>query len=224
MKTVEFTLYEILGYIFPGAVMMLGIYALLWNFMPSPEQNWDSLSGWEWGALLAIAYVVGHSVQAVTNFKIVNWKSARSEFPSDLQSILGIRAKESVGLSPSASLKDKFVRKIAEHVVMQRGKTETRDIYIYREGYYRGMTFALFVFACGVLIHIFDSEMTLRAFGPTLNFAPSARASIGVIALVVAYLYFKRYQRFLRYRRNYDIYTFLVISSKSPPGAGPSTK
>jgi hypothetical protein len=223
MKTVEFTLYEILGYIFPGAVTMLGIYLLLWKFMLVPEQNWDIMSGWGWTALLAIAYVFGHSVQAVTNLitRFVKPPSLRSQFSDELWSTVKARAKESVGVSPAASLsnEDDRVFDIADHVLMQRGKTEMRDIYIYREGFYRGMTFALFVLACGCLVHILHSGIRLTAFGLALNLARSALVSIGIAVLMMAYLYFNRYLRFLQYHRNYVIYSFLAISAKPPVGA-----
>lgn len=239
MTLVQLTLYEIFGYVFPGATALAGVCLLYWTFVLPANQDWSTLSSGGWAALLAIAYVFGHFVQASANCAL-KWFHRQPEsrvfnqdIPAAIRSVLADRALKAVGLEQENLLTDQTVRQrvgleqgarlsaeviydIADHAVLQRGKTETRDVYVYREGFYRGMTLGLLLFAIGCIgFAVGFGRMTappasLAVLGVIITMTPLTLATTGLIALAMTYLSLERYWHFSRYRVKYAFYSFIV--------------
>lgn len=219
MKFVELTLYEVFGYVFPGGTAMAGGYLLYWTFLFPGKQEWNAMSLGGWAALLVAAYVCGHLAQAVTNH-ITKWLGLlpenevfckKSGIPTAVRLSLEDKARKTAGLSADEQLTPLVLYDIADHTVIQLGKTEIREIYVYREGFYRGMAFGLFLLAIGCLVKMVTPVDSFSVFGVSLILTKWTLSWTGLIALLAAYLSFGRYQRFATYRVKYAFYSFLAM-------------
>ncbi|MGO9228831.1 MAG: hypothetical protein ACLQKA_06415 [Bryobacteraceae bacterium] len=217
MQLVQFTLYEIFGYAFPGATGLLGMYLLYWTFALASDQEWRALSPVTVGAGLAVAYVFGHFLQACTN-PILRKREWRPEYrtfhddkalPPALRTMLIKRACDAVGIVRIV-LEPEVIYDIADHDTLQRGKTEARDIYVYREGFYRGMTGALLLFGTGCLFRMAGSRPSLIVSGVRIYLERPALLWTSTVAIAMAVAAFFRYQRFARYRVKYAFYSLLT--------------
>jgi hypothetical protein len=198
---------------------MAGVYLLYWTFLLPAHQDWNALSPAGWTALLAIAYVFGHFVQAIANL-FLKWKKWRPEcsvlndesvVPPAIKRMLTDRASKVVGAAQAAALKPGVIYDIADHTVLQRGRTETRDLYVYREGYYRGMTLGLPLLAIGCFGRMLVGTPLLDVFGVSVAMTRATLFWTGIIALLMMSLYYTRYKRFASYRVRYAFYSFLVL-------------
>jgi uncharacterized protein YegP (UPF0339 family) len=82
-------------------------------------------------------------------------------------------------------------------VTVQNAKTSERELFTYREGFYRGMSVALLIVAVGLFARLIRGPATI-----TLDKDHTADRwmlfSFLVAVLVAAYLYFLRFERFAR--------------------------
>jgi len=226
MQLVNFTLYEVFGYVLPGAFGLAGVYLLYWPFFLAPDQDWTGISAAGWTGILAVAYVFGHFLQAVMNLllKEVSWRPERRIFddheqvPANVRSTLEKRVREALGLTGNGILKPKTIYHVAEHHVLQHGKTEARDVYQYREGFYRGMAPALLLLGIGCVVRLHGPEGSLRVVGMQLYFTIPALLCGGVLAVGIAIFSFLRYLRFAGYRVRYAYYSYLVMTGGQAPG------
>lgn len=217
MKTIRFTLYEIFGYAFPGVVCMAGIFLIVWRLLPSAHLNLNNVSAGGWWLCLAIAYTLGHSLQAISNIVFgCSRTSAQSKFlsdtkyvPKEVRILLEQKIEQNTGLNNASSLTSDVVYYIADHTIQQHGETEMRDVYIYREGYYRGMTLGLLVLAIGLLIQL-GRQAFVEAFGIGIELSTEILWSMIILAFISAILHYFRYIRLTRYRIKYVIYSCLT--------------
>ena len=151
VKEVEVTLYDLFGYLFPGAVFfgfLVLLYSLLFAGSTMPV---DGIAGLGWAVLLACSYVLGHVVQALANLLLGRWGNAVSlGLPKAEADPLKRKVAEVTGLAESSVDDDKLLS-VCESYLQQNGKTEAGDIYVCREGFYRGMALATFLLALAVL-------------------------------------------------------------------------
>jgi len=196
------TLYDIFGYLVPGLVALTGVAIFFWAvFVPNLKPDVD-LKGVVWTALLLIAYVLGHLLQAVANnvpgfaFPIEQkWREDRVAGP--FQTI--IKAKlEAKDLLPDPADAEPMYR-ICDEVVVQKGETSERELYTYREGFYRAMAVALVLLAFGLTFRLASGPASITVDKPhEVTRAMLAFFVVVVLAGVVAC--YGRYVRFARYR------------------------
>jgi hypothetical protein len=82
-KETKVTLYDVFGYLLPGAVLVAALATVAWAVYFPHEPLSFSLPGAEaWVVLLAIAYIAGHMAQGLSNqlLKLLEWpgKHARA--------------------------------------------------------------------------------------------------------------------------------------------------
>src|SRR5690349_19063426 len=69
MKEIQLTLYELFGYLLPGAVLTAGLAVLFWAlFFPQDAVEFDIKTVEVWATFLVMAYLVGHAGQSVGNW------------------------------------------------------------------------------------------------------------------------------------------------------------
>jgi hypothetical protein len=156
MKDLQFTLYEVFGYLLPGAVIAGGIGVLFWAvFFPVAAVEIDIKSTEVWGLFLALAYLAGHVGQGVGN--AVARRSVSPEdhaadavLPAPLVAACKLKAKELTGADPDA-LPARWLYRLCDDSVLRSGKLGEREVYVYREGFYRGASVGMAVLAVGLL-------------------------------------------------------------------------
>jgi len=217
MKTIRLILYEIFGYAFPGVVCMGGIILIVWRIIPSDYMNLNNVSAGGWWLCLGIAYTLGHSLQAISNIVFRCSKtSPQSRFLSDIKDVpkevrihLEQKIEQSTGLNHVSSLASDVLFHIADTTIQQHGETEMRDVYIYQEGYYRGMTLGLLVFAIGLLVQL-GRQAHIEVFGISTELFPQILWPMTILAVISSILHYYRYIRLIRYRMTFVIYSYLT--------------
>lgn len=216
MKSFQFTLYEIFGYCIPGIAAFVGLYLVFWRVFLAPHQDWRGLSTGGWWALLVIAYILGHFVQSLANTKFD--ESKRKEkvrlfagFSVAVRSQMKHVAGAAAGKDSGTDLDAETVFEVAKSRLLQHGKAETREIYIYREGFYRGMALALLVLAVGFLVRFVPDGAKFHAAGVGINASGPVFFANAIVAVLMSHFFYERYKRFLGYRIKFIYYSLLTV-------------
>lgn len=217
-RTIEFTLYELLGYMVPGAIFTFALLVGGWAlFFPGTRIPNLLPEGAAWWGVILITYVSGHVVQALCN--IVERRlltpieaSEFSKMPGYLQSAVISRLGLLFGadLDPR-SIASEWVFKVCDHIVLQKGVCSDRDIWVYREGYYRGGFLSLGLLAVSVLIAALRTGELLRTSRGDLHVPWLLWVSLIVLLGTSSWLFFNRYRRFGGYRVRGAVLGFLAL-------------
>jgi hypothetical protein len=225
MKDIQVTLYDVFGYVFPGAAFAAALYLFYWAVFPTYKLDLTSVTGAGWTVLLVVAYTLGHVVQALTNsMKHLCRRSAVDRalgttdeaLPAEVAKAAKTKARSMIGVPEWVALKPQTVFDICDHYVMQEGQTATRDVLVYREGFYRGMAAILPLLACALVVRAFEPGDIVVKFGSAFErqFMQRELAVLAVGICLVAAAFYQRYRRFEHYRINYAVYGALVIGDK----------
>ena len=220
LKDIQVTLYDIFGYLLPGFIFLTGIAILFWAiFIPSTPIQLLTISGDIWIVILLSTYIIGHMVQAIANLLTKQLQSAENtvlskgqadSFPdtvidsatSKVNLILGVKMKD---------MKPGFLYQVCDEAVAQFGVTSDRDIYIYREGFYRGLTVSFMTLFLGLTARVLVPGASLNISGNLQPINISMLLFFDVIFLILARLSFNRYKRFGSYRVKEAVIGFLLL-------------
>lgn len=205
LKDIQITLYDIFGYLLPGSVVVLalvvGLWAVFWphSLLPVPL----SLPALVVTALLFAAYLAGHLAQAMGN--IVERRSEASKrfdeqipLSDELQKILRASAAKHLGVPSDLSAKELYL--LCDQALVHNGSMGEREIFVYREGFYRGNSVALAALTLSLCVRIICSP-AIAAIGPrTIELHRSHLALAAVLTAAGAWLAFRRYLRFREYK------------------------
>jgi len=225
--SLRFTLYEILGYLMPGLIAAAALTISLWTIF-----HGDSvlpLSFWRLSptgvlALIFFAYVLGHLVQALAN-PVLEGADKRIMSDSDpailvaKERVLKLFQGTVIKISKTNDVSDEWLERVMDERCIQVGQQGDREIFIYREGFYRGTTVAMVFFCAGLTLCILTGN--LRLLVAYTVFAPS-RCELGVVLLISslgAWGLYRRFQRFSRYRVNRVIAAFIALPEPQAPAS-----
>ncbi len=221
IKNLEITLYEIFGYLLPGIIVLLAILFLYWTLFFPAQAVLDVQSPEVWIGGLALAYIAGHMAQAIGNLMQKRIKSSESlvlgkdgEMPGDLVKAIREKATKTFGFNTD-NLPEQWLYRVCDDAVIRSGKVGERDLYIYREGFYRGTSIALAAMTIGSmtlmmrLCTVETQQMTLLRVG--ILATPWRLLFVAVIAGLWTWLCFNRYRRFAAYRISHSVLGFLTV-------------
>ena len=228
IKDLQVTLYDVFGYLLPGIVFVGALATLFWAiFFPQPALRVDLPTAEVWIIFLVSSYVAGHMAQALGN--LIAWFR-----PSTEDLILGTKGKlpEVFVTSCKAKAKDtlnvdltnvsaNWLYRFCDDAVIRSGKTGERDIYIYREGFYRGIfvafvmfslaTLALILRLCWVENHILKISTWDVGQGQLLFFL--------FLWIGWSWLAYRRHRRFGEYRVTHTMLGFLTVKEEKKTDA-----
>ena len=235
IKDLQVTLYDVFGYIIPGVVFAAALSALFIGcFVPVLEFATIPRGPWSAVACLVLAYICGHAAQAIGNV-------LSTFFPVPEDEAL---APNRSGTQCPAIFVEASRKKMAEILQLSQmelsprwfyracdaaagtDRTTERDLYTYREGFYRGMTIASLLW---LIVAIFLLGRRWVKYPPTRLVFPHGafEFDIGVLvfslllATAATYLFFVRYRRFAAYRVSAALLGFLFSAT---PAAGKETQ
>ncbi len=222
------TLYDLFGYLVPGmtasvAVILVGEHFVgsvhLTNLAPFPTRLAAA-------SLMLLAYVAGHAVHAIGNIVPGLNRTAESRafeaggLPVILLDKSRARLADLLKVDVEALPPEEMFALIDE-ARLQSGVVGDRDIYIYREGFYRGMVVALAMLAFGLVTHLVVADFCIRSSALVAGCIPRSAAFIASLAAAgTSWLFLYRMRRFGRYRVQRGLYQFLVLPVINAPARG----
>jgi hypothetical protein len=167
LADIQVTLYDIFGYLLVGLAAFASLSVFTWALVfPTGALREPHLTSAEWFAVLVVSYILGHLVQGVANALTEHYPSLA---PKAREALAWIpchkKITEKVLLEePSKDAPDKDkeahaykVFGLCEIVVAQKGRAGDREIYQYREGFYRGLAVSFSLGFAAVVIRAVHS-------------------------------------------------------------------
>jgi hypothetical protein len=216
MGTFAFTLYEVFGYLLPGSVTLFGLALLYWTlFVPKIPLDIVALQPGVGATtvIVVLAYVIGHAIQSVGN-KIFPHVEANALAMPKIIAAMRDRARETagalVGIAPE-QMEPRWTYRILDEYAVQKGQPGDRDMFIYREGFYRGTSTALFFLSVMLLVRIASPETAIRFSKWTYAVSCWPLLLSSLIVAWLGWMLFQRYKRFADYRVTRAVLSALVI-------------
>jgi len=219
----KISLYDLFGFFFPGAAFSLAFVILTWSiFFPKVTHFSPNINTTTWTILILIAYLAGHMVQAIANLIFPSKKSIERSMKDEFMSkeFLDLARTEACTLLYGPGLveiDDIHLYRICDEILCQKGKSESRSIYEYREGFYRGLSISFFLLALAPLPRAVVSGATVWL--NTIPISWKLLLFIQIISLAISVLFYFRYRRFSDYKIREAILGFLVFQKAKDKSA-----
>lgn len=220
LRNIKVTLYDIFGYLLPGAVFLAGMAILFWAiYIPRTTLLPVRLTIEIWVLVLLLAYFSGHIVQALGNLLMNPFPSTESLVLSknragSLPDALVQSAKSKASVMLGVDLKDispEWLFRICDETVVQCGAIGDREVYQYREGFYRGLTVSFLVLFLSLTVRTAVPGTSLKLLDNLQAISGSILLFFILISLAGSLLAFLRYRRFAKYRVEQAIIGFLAL-------------
>jgi hypothetical protein len=235
IKDLQVTLYEIFGYLIPGMVLLSSLLLFFWAiFFPTPSIGFDLKTTEVWLAFLLFSYVAGHMGQAVGNLVQKRLNSAEKlvlgqngELSPEVLKACKEKAAKAYELDVNA-LDEYWLFRLCDDAVLRSGKLGEREIFQYREGFYRGTAVGFAAFTVASLAFMvrlwFVDGHSLKITGSEWGLSSLQFLFVAVVAGTFSFLAFQRYRRFGAYRVTHAMLGFLTVKDEKKPDTTKDTK
>lgn len=219
LKDFQITLYDLFGYLLPGGVILLSLAILFWTlFWPNdPFVFWLDLSTPKIVCVLFVAYLAGHVGQAVGNLieKIpAAHRMLYDHLPISrhLEALVRKAFCSRFGRDAEA-LEPHELYELCDQTLIHHGSLGEREIFTYREGFYRGNCVALGLLALALFVRLFRTPTKLWVAEGVVYLSQKLLFLAAALASVAAALAFQRYLRFARHRIRSCLLRFLALTT-----------
>lgn len=223
MSGLQLTLYEILGYIFPGIFGLISIAILYWTvFWSNKVININlNLTIGQIVVLLISVYVTGHIIQAISN-------SINKYFKKPEEFILSISEKNSLSeeilkrlfllinenfLVDANKISKTDIYFLCDSALLQNETIGQREIFEYREGFYRGMSITCFILSIVIVIRSIVPDFCVKLDEYVVNIDLLHGLFFSLVFIIFGYFNYIRFRRFARYRVTNAIFGYLALNS-----------
>jgi len=222
MEKIAITLYDIFGYLIPGLAGLAALTVVFWAlFFPEaaiPILAWH-LGTAGYTAIAVVAYCLGHVLQAFSALLFPNpadaiVRNSTGEIRNVLKRVTD-QIKRDLRIGEQEEVAGRTVVKISDEAAIQFGKQGERDVYVYREGFYRGMSVGFGVLSISMVARLLRPEAAIELGHQTY---PLSRAELFVSAILLAsfsYLMNDRYKKFAELRVMRPILAYYTLLTGS---------
>jgi hypothetical protein len=112
---------------------------------------------------------------------------------------------------PSDSITGEWLFRVCDEAVVQRGSMGDREIFVYREGFYRGLWAALLLLFIAIIVRMAVPGATVHLASGDKGVGTGVFWFFLVAVGVCIYFSFQRFRRFGRYRITQALLAFLVM-------------
>lgn len=234
MGELRASLYDIFGYFLPGLVATVGMRLLFWVCL-YPSSRLD-LSPFNeptvLTALAVVSYLVGHLLHAIGNEipftrspgiepitpKPVGWRRifARSQVSAEAVQLADVRIEAQFG-APFLALTQAEKSELIDEARLLHERENEREVYIYREGFYRGMTVACALVFIALLGSLKPGTLFLTVHKIAYPILWGERLALLPLVGISGFLFWKRMLRFAYYKTSRSIMLWLVTSPATTP-------
>ena len=218
ISNINLTLYDIFGYLMPGLVALGSLSLFAWSlFIPTHPLHSPALTSVEWFAMFVLAYFLGHLVQAIGDLAF--WWAGEERVALEVgEKALGKqRMRELEKLAKIDGEQKLSLFGYCDTYLAQQGKTADREIYQYREGFYRGLTIAVLPALAAIIVELVRGSASIRSGAGVHQLGTGPLVFALLLVLATIGLSFWRYRRFVEYRVRDALFGFAIDSEKPPP-------
>jgi hypothetical protein len=219
-KELQITLYDIFGYLLPGSIILIAVVILFWSlFWPSaPLALAADVPTLATVGLVFSAYLAGHLGQGIGNFieKLPNVKR-KLETDLPLSPELSQLVRDAVAArfgERAGSLKPKDLALLCDQALICACSPGEREIFVYREGFYRGNCVALALLGLTLVLRLLCSPAVIYLADARIEIHRSQLALAAVIAAFGTWLSFRRYVRFSTHKNATCLTRFLALTKE----------
>jgi len=215
---IQLTLYEIFGYFLPGALASVSLALTYWALciptVPFPAyKGQPTLTAWV--ALIAVSYLMGHLVQGIGNRFLRGAENAalgpQGTIATEIRNVGRSRAAELMGIKTD-SLDPISLFRFADEFSVQKGLLGDRDIFVYREGFYKGCTISLAMVCIALLLRAIFEGTAIRMPAYVYFISRAQIFTTAILVAIAARICKARFHRFGAYRVTRAFFAFLVLS------------
>jgi len=220
-KDIQVTLYDFFGYLLPGAAIGAATIVLFWTlFWPRESLTLPStFPALATTCLVFIAYLAGHLGQALGNL-LEKVSPGRAKLDKDLPlspelSKLVIDAVANRFGDQAKTLQAKELLHLCDQTLVHSCSLGEREIFTYREGFYRGNAVALTLLTLALLVRLIctPATVTIGAGAFEIHWAPLVLAA--ALTAISAWLCYARFLRFAEHRYRSCFLRFLALTKES---------
>jgi hypothetical protein len=219
-KELQITLYDVFGYLIPGAIILVALILLFWTlFWPSVP-----LRVWTHPPLVLVicvalgAYLAGHLGQAVGNLLETLPKVSRTlekELPLSAELSELVRNAVAAQFGEKAGhLRPKELLMLCDQALVHVGSPGEREIFVYREGFYRGASVALAFLSLMLILRLVWTPAIFVLTSRTVQFYRWELGLAAILAAIGSWLGFRRYLRFACHKNITCAARFLALAAK----------
>ncbi len=221
-RELQITLYDIFGYLLPGSVVTLaavvGLWAVLWptSTFLLPVQ----LPALATTYLLLICYLAGHLAQAMSNI-VERFSKSSTKFETtvplsaELEKLVRAAATKHLGHGAgNVSARELYL--LCDQALIHNRSVGEREIFIYREGFYRGNSVALAALAISLFLRTIHSPIQFSIGPRIVDVHRTDVALCAVLTSVGSWLAYRRYLRFHEHKIQTCFLRFLSLWTSNP--------
>jgi len=220
LDKVTVTLYDLLGYLLPGYILLFACSILEASFWGSSV---FALSQIGRNPILSaiVAYFLGqtsHAIASIIKSKKHRWFNDRGRYGLNPQInkrvVAALKETYAIDLEPHQELSRIDAYLLADNYILASGGSVERDILTSREGFFKSSMVAFLVLSIAISSSLF-SRMPRIQIQPT-NYVVPTKLSIVMLAfafLLLSWLFRERFIFFNRAKNNNALLTFLALRS-----------
>lgn len=220
LKDLKVTLYEIFGYVLPGGLFFLAVFTIFWSiFLPHVSAPVRVNTPETIAIILLASYFSGHVVQALGNVlaKVtqVTDSSIAEEIAVEIGCLYDVVRRDVVQkLNVNESdLKLADIVRITDETNVQVGVTGDREVYQYREGFYRGLSVACIMLTIAIVVRMVAGPPGVEYLDVAYKLTMNMLVFCIIITASGAVLFHYRFIRFAKYRVRHGFISYLIITS-----------
>ncbi len=205
----------------PGAITLHGILVLYWAFfVPRVPLGFATYQPGlvTWAALVVASYLLGHAVQGVANVVLKGVEDAALSSSGTAPQWMRERAAQLAGKLLAVGLveiKPGWVVRTLDEYSVQAGELGDRDIFVYREGFYRGTSIALFFLSVALLVRAWIPGASIQFTKGLFYISTVELLFTALITSGIGRMFVRRYRRFAEYRVTRAVLAALVLENFS---------
>ena len=220
---IQFTLYEIFGYMFPGVIGFFALALLYWTvFLTKLPLSYRAFILQDVVIILVISYLIGHLIQALANQLLrpvkkiestILVKGASEALPAALLDKVQLLVRERFNLDANKLQSEQLV-KLCYETVTQKTAVNQVERFEYREGFYKGLFVSFGLLSFGVATRSIIPPFLVN-FGADIVQVPLLLGfSLCILTVFAAFLSYFRYRRFRKKRVEKILYHFIVSAAE----------
>lgn len=218
LDKLSITLYDILAYLLPGSVVLVGLSVLEATFCKTHLLALSHIATYILLSVIA-AYFLGsicHSVGSLLKSKCYRWFTDNQQDRLNRAAYKRVKNEVIVSYDIQFEAEEKLdsltLYQLADNYVVANGGSAERDILIAREGFYKASMVAFALLSVCVLSTLFVGGMKVHAAGSSPYKVGLPETVVIAVFLLTVCMIFRRSQIFYgRLKVNNALLTFLAL-------------